>query len=61
GRGTDIILGGNAEMMAKAHYDPDKQPEEFNKLHETLKVQCEVEAKEVKELGGLYVIGTERH
>ncbi|MEZ4380394.1 MAG: preprotein translocase subunit SecA [Nannocystaceae bacterium] len=61
GRGTDIILGGNAEMMAKAHYDPDKQPEEFAKLYETLKVQCEAEAKEVKELGGLYVIGTERH
>ncbi|MCB9705110.1 MAG: preprotein translocase subunit SecA [Myxococcales bacterium] len=61
GRGTDIILGGNAEMMARAHFDPDKQPDEFNKLYETLKGQCEGEAAEVKALGGLHVIGTERH
>lgn len=61
GRGTDIILGGNAEMMAKVHYDPDKEPEAFEKLHQTLKVQCEAEAEEVKALGGLYVVGTERH
>ncbi|MEZ4447838.1 MAG: preprotein translocase subunit SecA [Nannocystaceae bacterium] len=61
GRGTDIILGGNAEMMARAHYDPDKQPAEYQKLFETLKVQCEEERKEVVGLGGLYVVGTERH
>ncbi len=61
GRGTDIILGGNSEMMAKVHYDPDKEPEAFEKLHATLKVQCEAEAEEVKSLGGLFVVGTERH
>ncbi len=61
GRGTDIILGGNSEMMAKAHYDPETQTEQFNKLHEGLKTQCEGEKKEVLELGGLYIIGTERH
>ncbi len=61
GRGTDIILGGNPEMMAKAHYDPDTQPEQFNKLYEGLKVQCEAEKQEVLEIGGLYIIGTERH
>ncbi|PRQ04121.1 preprotein translocase subunit SecA [Enhygromyxa salina] len=61
GRGTDIILGGNPELMARAHYDPDKEPEAFAKLHEGLKVQCEEEKREVLELGGLFILGTERH
>jgi preprotein translocase subunit SecA len=61
GRGTDIILGGNAEMMAKAHYDPDKQPEEFDKLWKGLKKQCDAEKEEVLVAGGLHIIGTERH
>jgi preprotein translocase subunit SecA len=61
GRGTDIILGGNPEMMAKAHYDPDKQPEEFEKLHQGLKKQCEAEKQEVLAAGGLHIVGTERH
>ncbi len=61
GRGTDIILGGNPEMMAKAHYDPDKQPEEFKKLFEGLKKQCESEKQEVLAAGGLHIVGTERH
>ena len=61
GRGTDIILGGNAEMMAKRHFDPEENPEEFEKLHEGLKKQCEEEKQEVLELGGLHIVGTERH
>lgn len=61
GRGTDIILGGNPEMMAKAHFDPEENPEEFAKLHEGLKEQCAAEKKEVLELGGLFILGTERH
>ncbi|MGB1015055.1 MAG: preprotein translocase subunit SecA, partial [Nannocystaceae bacterium] len=61
GRGTDIILGGNAEMMARAHYDPDTQPEDYQKLYAGLKTQCEEEKKAVLEIGGLYIIGTERH
>jgi preprotein translocase subunit SecA len=61
GRGTDIILGGNPEMMAKAHFDPDENPEEFNKLFEGLKKQCDAEREAVLELGGLHIIGTERH
>jgi preprotein translocase subunit SecA len=61
GRGTDIILGGNAEMMAKAHYDPDKQPEEFEKLWKGLKKQCDAEKDEVLAAGGLHIVGTERH
>lgn len=61
GRGTDIILGGNSEMMAKAHFDPDKEPEKFEQLHKGLKAQCDEEKAEVLSLGGLHIIGTERH
>jgi preprotein translocase subunit SecA len=61
GRGTDIILGGNAEMMTRAHHDPDKQPAEFKKLLEGLEQQCAEEKREVLELGGLFILGTERH
>ncbi len=61
GRGTDIILGGNSEMMAREHFDPEKQPEEFKKLHDGLKKQCENERNEVIEAGGLHILGTERH
>ncbi len=61
GRGTDIILGGNAEMMTKAQVDPDKEPEKYEKLLEGLSKQCEEEKAEVLSLGGLHIIGTERH
>ncbi len=61
GRGTDIILGGNSEMMARAHYDPHKEPEKFEQLHQGLKNQCDVERTEVLALGGLHILGTERH
>ena len=61
GRGTDIILGGNSEMMAREHYDPDERPEEYEKLFEGLKKQCAKEKEEVLEAGGLHIVGTERH
>jgi preprotein translocase subunit SecA len=61
GRGTDIVLGGNPEMMAKAHFDPKENPEEFTKLHEGLKEQCKAEREEVLAAGGLHILGTERH
>lgn len=61
GRGTDIILGGNAEMMAQEHFDPEKQPEEYAKLFAGLKTQCEAEKEEVLSIGGLHIVGTERH
>jgi len=61
GRGTDILLGGNAEMVARSQIDPDKDPARFEALHQALKVEFEKEKAEVKELGGLYIIGTERH
>ncbi len=66
GRGTDIILGGNAEMLAKLEFkeqgrDPEAEPEEFKKLLEKLEVQCKAEGDEVRKLGGLHILGTERH
>lgn len=60
GRGTDIILGGNPEALAKA--DLVKNPElDYEELLVTYKKTCEEEKKKVLELGGLCIIGTERH
>ena len=70
GRGTDIMLGGNVEFLADAKlkeegYSPEDTPEEYEKLWpETLKQikeQVKDEHQEVVDLGGLYVLGTERH
>jgi preprotein translocase subunit SecA len=61
GRGTDIILGGNAEMMARGKIDPDEDPNGYNKLVAEYKRQCELERLEVVEAGGLHIVGTERH
>ena len=70
GRGTDIMLGGNVEFLADAKlkadgYSPDDTPDEYEKrwpgtLAE-VKEQVKDEHEEVKKLGGLYVLGTERH
>ncbi|MEO8213464.1 MAG: preprotein translocase subunit SecA, partial [Myxococcales bacterium] len=72
GRGTDIILGGNAEFMARADVDPENAgkpghelpPEKEVALQEALarhKAECDAEKKEVLEAGGLHILGTERH
>ena len=83
GRGTDIILGGNAEFMAlsemrKQGYDEEMisqatsygetDDEEilearkvFRELNQKFKDELQGEADEVREAGGLYIIGTERH
>ena len=70
GRGTDIMLGGNAEFlavqqMAKLGLDPDEQPEEYEAkwdvVFDGLKAEVATEAARVLEVGGLYVLGTERH
>ncbi|MEU8260336.1 preprotein translocase subunit SecA [Micromonospora sp. NPDC048999] len=70
GRGTDILLGGNAEFLAanelrQRGLDPVEQPEEYAKAMEevlpTWKQACDTEAEEVAAAGGLYVLGTERH
>lgn len=70
GRGTDIMLGGNAEFLAVAEMerrglDPENNTEEYEKQWDEVfanaKNTVAAEAKEVAELGGLYVLGTERH
>ncbi|MEU1889082.1 preprotein translocase subunit SecA [Micromonospora rifamycinica] len=70
GRGTDILLGGNAEFLAASELrqrglDPVEQADEYAKAMEevlpTWKQACETEAEEVAAAGGLYVLGTERH
>ena len=70
GRGTDIMLGGNAEFMAvqalaERGLDPAESPEEYEAAWpEALAKAREASAAEhdeVVELGGLYVLGTERH
>ncbi len=66
GRGTDIILGGNAEMLAKLEFkeqdrDPDAEVEEFEKVVQKYEASCKKEGDEVREAGGLHIVGTERH
>ncbi|HWU42716.1 MAG TPA: preprotein translocase subunit SecA, partial [Bdellovibrio sp.] len=60
GRGTDIMLGGNAEMLAKTAIGNDDSPEYVEALAK-VKGQVEKERADVRTLGGLYIIGTERH
>ena len=83
GRGTDIMLGGNAEYMAKATMRQEGVPEElivaavgtadtedeeilsararFRTLYEQYKEEIAPEAERVRQAGGLYILGTERH
>ena len=83
GRGTDIVLGGNAEFMAMSDLRKQELPEELlreanaysetsdpeilavRKQYEQLlgkyKAQIAEEAQKVRQAGGLYIIGTERH
>ncbi|MBX7148527.1 preprotein translocase subunit SecA [bacterium] len=63
GRGTDIVLGGNAEFLAKAElgHDVDITSDQYKTVLEKYKKQCEAERAKVVEKGGLIIIGTERH
>ena len=83
GRGTDIVLGGNADYLAKADLrkagfngeviaeatgyaesnNPDVQEarRQYNENKEKYKEEIAVEAKKVKDAGGLFILGTERH
>ena len=70
GRGTDILLGGNPESLAISELrnrgiTPEETPEEYEAALEDAverwRKQCDEEAEEVIEAGGLYVLGTERH
>jgi len=61
GRGTDIILGGNPEGLARSEADPLKEPEAYAAAVEKYKVKCAGERDKVLEAGGLHILGTERH
>ncbi len=83
GRGTDIMLGGNAEFLAKSQMRKDGYSEEliseataygetdnaeilaareeFSRLNAKFKAEIAPEAEEVKQAGGLCILGTERH
>ena len=70
GRGTDIMLGGNSEFIAQANLkdlglDPVDTPDEYQEAWpralEEARQSCAAEHEEVVQLGGLYVLGTERH
>jgi preprotein translocase subunit SecA len=67
GRGTDILLGGNLEFLAKEslkhqEINPDEAtPEQLKAEEEKIKPVVQAEHEEVVALGGLHIIGTERH
>jgi preprotein translocase subunit SecA len=67
GRGTDILLGGNAEFIArdllrKDNIDPlTATPQQWNAAIAQVKPQIDKEHEEVVQVGGLHIIGTERH
>ncbi|MET9290587.1 preprotein translocase subunit SecA [Streptomyces sp. NPDC003077] len=61
GRGTDIMLGGNPEEMARAQLTEDTSAQERQALLDRFGKATAAEHAEVTELGGLYVLGTERH
>ncbi len=61
GRGTDIVLGGNPEGLAKMEADPAKDPEAYQKALEKYRKICAEEREKVLAAGGLKIIGTERH
>jgi len=70
GRGTDVVLGGNPDILAdvalrERGLDPVSEPEEYESAWDSLigelKGEVKEEAHKVREAGGLYVLGTERH
>jgi len=71
GRGTDIVLGGNPEMLARIEVlenapedllaDPERRDALIAKTTEEFIAKCREDAKAVKAAGGLRIIGTERH
>ncbi|MBB3602536.1 preprotein translocase subunit SecA [Mycolicibacterium sp. BK556] len=70
GRGTDVVLGGNVDFLVDTRLrerglDPVETPDEYEAAWAEelpkVKAQAAEEAKHVTEVGGLYVLGTERH
>ena len=66
GRGTDIILGGNPEFLAREEMqkdgaDPEAEPQRYAETLEKYRTICAEEHDKVIATGGLRIIGTERH
>ena len=68
GRGVDIKLGGDPDQVARAELrklgvspDNESYEEELAQLMPRIKEQCEAEGEQVRETGGLFITGTERH
>ena len=68
GRGVDIILGGNPEGLALREarakgldLDSDEGKAELAKLRSEFETTCAADGERVRELGGVYVLGSERH
>jgi len=63
GRGTDILLGGNPDFMFKqVLYREENLPDDRKlAVYEEIKADCEKDKQEVVNLGGLHILGTERH
>lgn len=62
GRGTDIVLGGNAEFLAASEFEEhDPNDPEYREVLEEYRAQCNEEREKVVAAGGLHVLGTERH
>ena len=70
GRGTDILLGGNPEMLARLAVlqqpeAPEMEPEAIDEAAKALEpefeARCKADRERVKQAGGLHIIGTERH
>ncbi|WP_447973586.1 preprotein translocase subunit SecA [Nitrospira sp. Kam-Ns4a] len=65
GRGTDILLGGNPDFLFKRvlYQDEEGKLTEADKkrIYEEIKAECEKNKQEVLALGGLHILGTERH
>src|SRR5690348_9559892 len=61
GRGTDIVLGGNAEFLARAEVVLGEEDAKWPEALERYRAQCAAEREEVVAAGGLHILGTERH
>ena len=61
GRGTDIVLGGSPEQLARAEVDEAKDPESFAEALARYEELCAAEREEVVAAGGVHILGTERH
>jgi preprotein translocase subunit SecA len=61
GRGTDIVLGGNPESLAKIEVDAAADPDQNSTIEARYLEQCAKDKQTVLEAGGLHILGTERH